>query len=155
MSIQAKSTGQRTLPPSDMKHHDTLVRSLMLLAVGCLLWWLLSPSPYRSIYSNPRGVAGPNGHVRVIWNRQTVVVSVDERTETVPQSDVKNSPIYQEAMLRLPPDIRPARAEPRWFSPSRYWIPLCALAWWFLFRVWKPRQEPLMIRDSNEMSGAA
>lgn len=67
-----------------------------------------------------------------------VAVRVDNREERVPKSQLESSPIYQEAINRIPRDNRPRMTEVHWRYVRRIWIPLLVFTWVFLFRVWQP-----------------
>ncbi len=123
-----------------MKSNDIILRSVILAVVagGSLFFFttaLRSPASLSRAYS---GTSYPQVGVSLFWERDVVVVRVDEREERVPLSQIATSPIYQEAIGRIPASELPAATTVRWSRVLRYWLPLTALTWWVLFRLWQP-----------------
>jgi hypothetical protein len=121
-----------------MKRNDITVKSAMLLGVAVLSLMFFASQSRRPIYRSYTGHSYPPLGVSLFWEPDVVVVRVDDREERVPKSQLATTPIYQEAIARLPRSDRPALTEVRWIRVLRYWIPLTALSWWLLFRVWQP-----------------
>jgi hypothetical protein len=123
-----------------VKKNDIILRSVILAAVAGGSFFFLtaalrSPGILSRAYS---GTSYPQVGVSLFWERDIVVVRVDDREERVPFSQSGSSPIYQEAIGRIPASERPPATTVRWSRVRRYWIPLTALSWWVLFRLWQP-----------------
>ncbi len=121
-----------------MKRNDITVRSAILLGVAVLSLLFFASLLQRPIYRSYTGHSYPSLGVSLFWEPDVVVVRVDDREERVPRSQLASSPIYQEAIARLPRRERPALSGVRWVRVMRYWVPLTVLTWWLLFRVWQP-----------------
>jgi hypothetical protein len=119
-----------------MKSNDIMLRSVILAGVaGVSLWFFTAALRAPAVSS---GVSYPQVGVSLFWERSVVVVRVGDREEQVPHSELSSSAIYQEAISRIPAGDLPADTTIRWSRVLRYWIPVTALAWWVLFRLWQP-----------------
>jgi hypothetical protein len=123
-----------------MKNNDIMLRSVILAGVaGASLWFFTAALRAPAVLSRvSSGVSYPQVGVSLFWERSVVVVRVDDREERVPHSELSRSTIYQEAISRIPAGERPADTRVRWSRVLGYWLPLTALAWWVLFRLWQP-----------------
>jgi hypothetical protein len=125
-----------------VKSNDILLRSVLLAGVaGVSLWFFTAVFRTPAVLSRvSSGVSYPQVGVSLFWERNVVVVRVDDREERVPHSELSSSAIYQEAISRIPAGERPAETKIWWWRVLlRYWIPLIAFVWWVLFRLWQPR----------------
>lgn len=73
-----------------MTRKDILERSIIFAAVALLLWHVMART-HRRANVHSGGVVGDNGQVALLWSETSVEVTVDERTETVPWSQL-NAP---------------------------------------------------------------
>jgi len=121
-----------------VKRSDIAVKWMILIGVAVLSLLFFASLLQRPVYRSYTGISYPPLGVSLFWESDVVVVRVDDREEKVPKTQLANSPMYQEAIARLPRSERPAINEVRWTRVLRIWIPLTALTWWLLFRAWQP-----------------
>ena len=121
-----------------MKRHDIMLRGAILAGSVVLSLLFFTSALKRPAYRPFSGVMYPQYGVSLFWEMDAVAVKVDDREEKVSKAQLAISAIYQEAIARIPRDERPAITEVRWGRVLRYWLPLSALSWWLLFRVWQP-----------------
>lgn len=126
------------LGDSQMKHHELQLKVVVLAGVAALSLLFLTSTLQRPAHDSFSGLMYPQYGVTILWEVDAVAVTIDGREERVPKDQLANSPIYQEAISRIPRSDRPAISEVRWERVLRYWIPLNVLTWWLLFRGWQP-----------------
>ena len=123
-----------------MNSNDIMIRAVILAVVaGVSLWFFTAALRAPAVLSRiTSGVDYPPVGVSLFWEQRVVVVRVDDREERVPDSELASSAIYQEAISRIPAGERPDDTKIRWSRVLRYWIPVAALSWVVLFRLWQP-----------------
>jgi hypothetical protein len=121
-----------------MNRKDILIRFAILVAVALVSLLVFCSVFLRLIDHSSSGVLYPGIGVKLFWESDAVLVSVDDRQERVPISQLTSSSIYQEAISRMLPADRPKYIEVHWSRVLRSWIPVTVFTWWLLFRVWQP-----------------
>jgi len=115
------------------------MRVSVFCALTAIWFFVLLPFFKRPVY-HPNDSFFPNHGVALVWEGDTVVVKVDDREERVRRSDLAASPIYQEALSRIPPSARPSLTQIRWRRLVFRWLVFTFITWWVVFRYWQPRQ---------------
>jgi len=122
-----------------------LIRWGIFVVLGVGLFVLLSPFFYRpQIFSSSSVNLSDVGVTLQSGDRPgTILVKVDDREETIPSTQLGNTPLSSEAMQRIDRNNRLGKRNIE-FSRRRFfrsWVPAMAVAYWLLFRVWQPRRE--------------
>jgi hypothetical protein len=117
--------------------HHRLLRISIFSALAILWFAILLPFFKRPVYG-PNASIFPKEGVMLVWERDTVVVKVDDREERVRRSDLATSPIYREALSRIPPSERPSLTQIRWRRLVFRWLAFTFITWWVVFRYWQP-----------------
>lgn len=121
-----------------MSRKDILVRSIILAGVVVMSFILLMSAYERPGRLSDGGRLYPSQNVSLYVDGSFVVVKVDDREERVRIVEAEKSPIYQEALARIPHEDLPPLTSVRWRRVVRYLVIITALSWVVLFHLWQP-----------------
>ena len=76
-------------------------------------------------------------NVTIEWSRKSVRVVVDERERTIPIDGMAESPLYKEAVDRIPLDDRSRFVAIEWSQVLASGALAGAVAWWIIFKLWR------------------
>jgi len=121
-----------------------IVRLVVFAAFAAALFVVESPLLYHLQIRNRDTLSFAKAGVSLVFEPSGMArVTIDDRVETIPRSELSASPFYQEALRRVTSQSRIGQPyfELCWPRITRFWLPGAVLLYFVLFKWWPPKTD--------------
>lgn len=122
-----------------MKYNSPSTRYCLFLITLASFIFIFSRFMVRYLAEPGSGIIlDPPINVTISWSRHDVRVAVDDRERTIPIDGMAESPLYKEAVDRIPLSLRSRFVAIEWSRVLVSAVIAGAVAWWIIFKLWRP-----------------